>query len=134
MPTTTRRPTAARRLLRRLSRGSAGVVTAETAMALPAVVLVLMLLLWGIAAATDQMRCVDAARAAARGLARGESAAASRAAALEAAPQGATVAVSGGAARVHVAVAATVRLPGPLLGRLPGLRVSGEAVAAREPR
>jgi hypothetical protein len=47
-------------------------VTAEIAAALPALVLVLTLGLGAVAAVTDHLRCVDAARTGARLLARGE--------------------------------------------------------------
>lgn len=49
-----------------------GSVTAELALALPAVVLVLLLVLTAGNAAISQMRCTDAARAAARAAALGE--------------------------------------------------------------
>lgn len=53
-----------------------GAVTAEFAVALPAVVLLLALLLAGSAAGVTQLRLEEAARAGARALARGEDAAA----------------------------------------------------------
>ncbi|MDO5618562.1 TadE family type IV pilus minor pilin [Kocuria sp.] len=49
-----------------------GAVTAETAMVLPAIVLVLAVVLAGGAAAATQVRCEEAAGAAARVVARGE--------------------------------------------------------------
>lgn len=49
-----------------------GAVTAETAMVLPAIVLVLAVVLAGGAAAATQVRCEEAAGAAARVAARGE--------------------------------------------------------------
>jgi hypothetical protein len=66
-------------------------VTAELAVAIPAVVLVLACCLAGLLAGVDQIRCVDAARLASRAAARGESVEVVRAAALEAAPAGASV-------------------------------------------
>lgn len=50
-----------------------GAVTAETAVVLPAIVLVLAVVLAGGAAAATQVRCEEAAGAAARVVARGES-------------------------------------------------------------
>ena len=47
-------------------------VTAELAVAIPAVVLVLAMCLAGVTAGIDQIRCVDAARVAARSAARGD--------------------------------------------------------------
>lgn len=66
-------------------------VTAELAVAIPAVVLVLALCLAGLRAGVDQVRCVDAARIASRAAARGEPVKTVRDLALRAAPAGATV-------------------------------------------
>jgi Flp pilus assembly protein TadG len=52
--------------------GSRGAVTAEFAVALPAVLMLLVLLLAGSAAGITQLRLEEAARAGARALARGE--------------------------------------------------------------
>lgn len=49
-----------------------GAVTAEAAMALPVLVAFVLALVWALAAAADQIRCVDAARAGARAAARSE--------------------------------------------------------------
>jgi TadE-like protein len=69
--------TGARPLREASRRGSCrGAVTAEFAVALPAVVLLLALLLAGAAAGVTQLRLEEAARAGARALARGEDAAA----------------------------------------------------------
>ena len=46
-------------------------MTAETAVVLPALTVILALVLWAVAAVTAQLACVDAARMAARALARG---------------------------------------------------------------
>jgi hypothetical protein len=71
-------PPAGRGPWRPCARGetSRGAVTAEFAVALPAVVLLLALLLAGSAAGVTQLRLEEAARAGARALARGEDAAA----------------------------------------------------------
>jgi len=53
-------------------RDERGAVTAELALALPAVVLVLAVLLVTVGAATTRLRCADAARAAARVAALGQ--------------------------------------------------------------
>lgn len=104
-------------------------VTAELAVALPALIVVLLLVLAGVAASTAQLRCVDAAREGARAAARGEGPAVTRAAALREAPAGSavTVQVAGGLVTV------TVRGRAGAVGNLPGLPVSGRAVAAQEP-
>src|SRR5262245_66492847 len=77
-------------------RSERGMVTAELALTLPALVLVTGLLMWAVAAVSTQMRCVDAARAAARSLARGDSAAAATASARALAPRQATIQLSRG--------------------------------------
>lgn len=86
-----------------------GMVTAELAVAIPAVVLVLALCLVAVGAAVDQIRCVDAARLAVRAAARGDTVAHVRALAAEAAPAGATVEVSARAGTVRVSVQARTR-------------------------
>lgn len=80
-------------ILHPLAGRDGGMVSAELAVAIPAVLLVLACCLAGLAAAIDQIRCVDAARVAGRAAARGESADTIRSLALQAAPAGATVAV-----------------------------------------
>jgi TadE-like protein len=71
--------------------------TAELALVLPAVLLVLAVALSALGLAIDQIRCVDAARAGARAAARRDTAGAVTRVALRAAPAGAHVetAVSG---------------------------------------
>jgi Flp pilus assembly protein TadG len=108
-------------------------VTAETALALPALALVVGLMLWALLAATAQLRCVDAARAAARSVARGDALAESVAAGLRLAPAGAHIQVERGGGLVRVKVEATVG-PGPGSGFLPALGVSADAVVADEQR
>ncbi|MGW2253537.1 TadE family type IV pilus minor pilin [Kitasatospora sp. NPDC001660] len=110
-------------------RGDAGFVTAETAVAMPALVLLAVLLIWGVLAAAAQIRCVDAARAGARAAARGEVGAAE--VAREAAPPGAQVEVALAADTVRVTVEAPCGAPGRLAGLL-SVRLSAAAVAARE--
>jgi TadE-like protein len=116
------------------SRDDRGSATAELAVVLPAAIVVFALLMWGISVAGAQLRCIDAARAAARAAARGESATAVVAAARVIAPAGAQVAVRPGADTVSVVVAATVRPPGQVLSRVGGLSVRGTATSATEPR
>jgi len=107
-----------------------GYVTAETALALPALVLVLAFALWAVQVVAGQLRCVDAAREAARALARGDSQSAARAAAQRAAPLGAVIAMTSGGGEVAVTVSADIRAPG-LRGR--GYHVTARAVAELEP-
>lgn len=105
-------------------------MTAETALALPTMLAVLGLALWVLVAVHAQLRCTDAAAAAARAAARGEKVSTVRAVADRLAPAGAEVVVRTGANDVEVAVTARVR---PLGLPLPPLQVRGRAVAAREP-
>lgn len=107
-----------------------GAVTAELALALPALFAVLGLALWAVSAAGAAMACQDAARAGARAAARGESAAAVRELVERTAPRGArmTMVTAGGLVTVTVRVRA--RAPGPI--PLPGFDVHADAVAPGE--
>lgn len=114
---------------RRADRGS---VTAETAVLLPVLLVVLAAAIAVLACVAAQLRCVDAARGAARAAARGEPVDVVRAAGERLGPPGAAVRVTTGGDDVEVVVSATVRPFGRLLGVLPGVAVSGRAVAAVE--
>jgi Flp pilus assembly protein TadG len=107
-------------------------VTAEFAVALPAFVLVVLAAVCAVAVTTAQLRCTDAAAAAARMAARGDSATQVRSAALSAAPGQASVEITGDADTVTATVRTTVSLPGPF-GAIPGLTLDAHVVAAREP-
>lgn len=109
-----------------------GSVTAETAVALPALAAVLALSLWAVAAVTAQLQCVDAARVAARAVARGEPAARSSAVAQQAAPDGAAISLRRSGDLVTVEVRSVARLPGPWGDRAPSLHVGAQATAAVE--
>lgn len=112
-------------------RADGGSVTVEIAVALPALMMVLAVALWGISAASAQVACVDAARAGARAAARGEPVTAVREAVRRAAPPGASVGLNRDSATTTVAVWATMR---PLLpGLFPPLVLRARAVAATEP-
>ncbi|MFB6635044.1 TadE family type IV pilus minor pilin [Streptomyces sp. NPDC056362] len=94
-----------------MRRSDRGFVTVEAAMVLPLLAVFTVTLLWALAAAAAQIRCVDAARAGARAVARSEPVASAEAAARAAAPEGARVSVAreGELWRVTVEAAA----PGP---------------------
>ncbi|QTE29714.1 TadE family type IV pilus minor pilin [Pengzhenrongella sicca] len=92
-------------------RREAGSVTAELAVALPAVTLLLLALLVLGAAAAGQLRCADAARAGARAAALGETAAEIAAIAERLAGDGATVAVTGTGTGTDGWVTVTVSRP-----------------------
>ncbi|QPP07309.1 hypothetical protein G4Z16_13965 [Streptomyces bathyalis] len=104
-----------------------GYVTAETAVVIPALVLLFGMLLWGVMTAAAHIQCVDGARAGARAAARGETGAAVRSAALSAAPHGAVVRTAREGPLVRVRVHARTAGPGPL-----ALRLDAEAVAMSE--
>ena len=120
------------------TRRDAGMVTAETAVLLPVLVVVLAAAVFVLACVAAQLQCVDAARAGARVAARGEPAAAVTGTAERLAPAGARVTVAAGgrlagAATVEVVVRAQVRPFGRALRGLPAVRVSARAVAGAEP-
>ncbi|MET7618396.1 TadE family type IV pilus minor pilin [Streptomyces sp. NPDC005408] len=102
-------------------------MTAEAAVAVPALVVFAMALVWALMAASAQIQCVDAARAGARAAARSEPRAATLAAARSAAPSGARVMLgrAGDLWRVRV----EAKAPGP--GTL-ALTLSAEAAAFAE--
>ncbi len=113
--------------------GQRGSVTAETAVLLPAVVLVAALCLWAVSAVAVHVRCLDAARSGARALARGEPVATVLASARQAAPSGAEVrTVDAGPGLVAVEVRSHVALPGPWPGGGPGVTVEARVVAGAE--
>lgn len=106
-----------------------GGATAEIAVALPALVLVLATALAAVRLGIDQVRCVDASGTAARLLARGEAGEVARSRALAVAPEGARLVVAFGPDTVRVTV--TAALPRELgWSGLPEPRA--EAVAAVE--
>lgn len=104
-----------------------GYVTAETAVVVPALVLLFGMLLWGVMAAAAHIQCVDGARAGARAVARGEKESAVRSAVRSVAPREATVETAREGRTVRVRVRARTVGPGPLT-----LGLSAEAVAMAE--
>lgn len=120
------------RIARRFSGDrQAGFVTAEAAVVLPVLVLVAALLLWGLMAASAQIRCVDAARAAARAAARSEPRDAVLAVAKAAGPPGASVDLRRDGDMLRVRVTAQALGPGRL-GRLLSITVGADAAALAE--
>ncbi|WP_329262058.1 TadE family type IV pilus minor pilin [Actinoallomurus sp. NBC_01490] len=129
---TTRRGTAKGGRHVSLREGRRGSITAETAVALPALVVVLAVALWGVSAAAAQIACLDAARAGARAAARGEPQAEVRSAVLRAAPPNARVTVSRDETTTKVIVQA--QTDSPLRGLFPALKLKAQAIAATEPQ
>lgn len=107
--------------------GDQGSVTAEAAVAVPALVVFVAALLWALTAASAQIQCVDAARAGARAAARSEPRAAAVEAARSAAPEGARVTLGRSDDLWRVRVEAPT--PGP---RGIALTLAAEAVAPAE--
>jgi hypothetical protein len=105
-------------------RGSA---TVELAVGLPALVLLLLFALGAVNAVLARMQCVDAARDAALTSARGGDGATEG---RHRAPRGAGVTVTVDGDRITAVVRVRVQPLGPYL---PGITVSGTAVAEREP-
>ncbi len=105
-------------------------VTAETAVVLPVLLLVLAGAVAAIVVVGAQLRCVDAAREGARAAARGDDDAAVAEIVRRAAPDGAGVSTTRNEVDVRVRVAVVVAPLGPLPLRI---EVSAEAVARLEP-
>ncbi len=107
-----------------------GVVTAETAVALPILMLVVWLVLAMVRVADAQLSCQDAARAAARAASRGESGQVVVETAQRAAPPRAEISVARDGELVVVDVRTLVGWSGPW--DLAAVRVSGHAVGVAE--
>ncbi|MFF7902766.1 MULTISPECIES: TadE family type IV pilus minor pilin [unclassified Streptomyces] len=105
----------------------AGFVTAEAAMVLPVLVLVVTTLVWVLLVVLAQIQCVDAARAGARAAARQDPEGSVTRVARDVAPHGAKVTVTRRGDHVHVLVVADP----PGLGVLP-FQLREEAVAEVE--
>ena len=107
-------------------------MTAETAVLLPVLAMVLVLCLWGLSMVALQVRCTDAARTTARALARGESEARAREVGRALAPSRAELRLtrSGDLATVEV------RLDGPApwgwAGGGSGIELGARSVVAVE--
>jgi hypothetical protein len=109
-----------------------GMVTAEVAVALPALVALLALALGALAVGVAQLRCVDAAREGARAAARGESGDQVQAAIRAAAPPGAGISVTVGPRLVRVAVSTAVKPVGPFAAAVGAVHITATAAAVPE--
>lgn len=109
-----------------------GYATAETAVVMPALVVVVLFAVWLLACVGAQLRCVDAARAGARSAARADPSSQVTSLARALAPRGAQVEVTTGGAFVTVVVRAQIHPLGVLVRLLPGTPVSARASAERE--
>lgn len=114
------------------ARDDRGAVTAETAVALPVLVLLALGLAWLTSLGVSQVRVTDAARETARALARGEDRATSIGYGQQVAPEGARFTVTTEGGLVRVVVTAQVGGPGGLLSGVPGFRARAVAVTRAE--
>jgi Flp pilus assembly protein TadG len=105
-------------------------VTAETAVVLPVLLMVLAGAVSALIVVGAQLRCVDAAREGARAAARGDGDAAVTAIVARSGPAGARVRIATGTDDIAVTVSADVAPLGPVPLHV---RVSSRAVSAREP-
>jgi hypothetical protein len=105
-----------------------GYATAEAAVAVPALLVVLALAVGVVVSVGAQLRCVDAARAAARVAARGDTDATAVLAGRQVAPPGAVVTVVHVGDRVEVRVSARTTA----FGLFPAIPVSARADAEAE--
>ncbi|MEO8750440.1 MAG: TadE family type IV pilus minor pilin [Allobranchiibius sp.] len=96
---------------RHRTHGDAGMVSAELAVGLPAVVFVLLVALGALTAGVDQVRCADAARVASRSAARGDTPSVVREQGLRAAPAGSGIGVEEDGDLIRVTVTCPVRGP-----------------------
>jgi hypothetical protein len=112
--------------------GDDGYATAEAAVALPALLVVLALAIGVLVSVGDQLRCVDAARVGARVASRGDGDGAAAEAARRAAPAGAQVRITHRGDQVEVTVTDDVRPFGPALRMLPSVAVGARATAQVE--
>ncbi|WP_243395178.1 TadE family type IV pilus minor pilin [Nocardioides currus] len=107
-------------------------MTAELALGLPLVLAVTVGLAWLLAAASAQIRVVDAARESARAVARGDSESEATAVGAQIAPEGAGIEVVLEGRQVAVTASARIEGPGGLFDFLPGVTVRSRAVALLE--
>jgi hypothetical protein len=107
-------------------------VTAELALALPTLMLIIAVGIWMQSAVALQARCQDAARAGARAAARGDPDGTIRGALDGALPVGAQVGISRHGDLVTVSVRASVPVPGGLSALVSAPSVAGSATAVAE--
>jgi Flp pilus assembly protein TadG len=110
-----------------------GMATAELAVALPLLTLMVLFGVGLVDAVRDDLRCHNAVRLAARAAARGESDDVVQSTAEAAAPAGARIIVARNGAVASVSISMRVGIPGPWSAHGPQLAVGAHAAAAVEP-
>lgn len=113
-------------------RDEGGAATAELALGIPLLVALTVGLVWMLAVGAAQVQVIDASREAARAVARGDDVAVAEAVALRIAPDPSRVTIVLEDSQVVVTTSARITGPGGLLGSLPGVTVSADAVALVE--
>ncbi len=120
------------RLTRCRPRGQSGSVTAELALALPTLMLIVGVVIWMQSVVALQARCQDAARAGARAAARGDPDQAIRQALGAVLPPGAQLGISRSGSQVTISVRAFAAVPGVLSALVTAPSVTAAATAADE--
>ena len=114
-------------------RQESGAVTAETAVALPLLVVFTISMAWLVSLGITQVRALDAARETARAAARSDGSGPALALGRRVAPSGSRISLGRGDGTVVVKVSSPVNGPAGLFGHWATFRVEAEAVAAQEP-
>lgn len=107
--------------------------TAELALTIPTLMLLLAVGVWLQSAVALQARCLDAARAGARAVARGDPDPTVRARLAADLPADASISIGHQGGQVTVTVRALVPVPGGLSALVAAPAVSGTATGAEEP-
>ena len=114
-------------------RDERGAVTAEAAIVIPLIAVFAVAMAWLVCVGLTAVRAQDAARETARAAARSDDSGSALSLGRRVAPDGSRISVSAQDSTVVVAVTSPVKGPGGLFGRVSGLQVHAEAVAAQEP-
>ena len=109
-----------------------GQATAELAVAIPSLVLVLVLAIWVVSAVSVQAQCAEAARVGARAAARGETDDIVRSWSRRIVPRNAETSVTHGRDVVVVQVRCGVRATGILTGVVPAIDITMSSTAPLE--
>ncbi|NIK54888.1 TadE family type IV pilus minor pilin [Kribbella shirazensis] len=107
-------------------------MTAELALALPVLVLLLLLGIWSIGLVVLNIRCIDAARDVARAVARGEPADQAKAIGRRTVPNG-TISITRDTSDIHVTVTAAPTHKPPLLTLVTPTHITATATLQAEP-
>ncbi|MCW2747045.1 MAG: hypothetical protein JWP10_187 [Nocardioidaceae bacterium] len=114
------------------ARRERGMVTAETAVVLPFLVAIGLLLVWVVSIGMTQVRLVDASREGARMIARGDATSRAVRTVKDLAPKGAKVSVSKEDGLVTITVKGTAKLDIPLFARVTKVGLKARSVSSLE--